>query len=55
MSVVIIESLSWRSAHNTCKISGFRYQDDDNCALQCYYAAGIWNFVQTFRNNLLLH
>jgi len=48
ISVIFTESLSWRSAHNTYKISGFRYQVDENCALQCYYVSGIWNFVQIF-------
>ena len=32
--------------------SRFRREEDDNCALQGYYAANSGNFLPTFRDNL---
>jgi len=32
--------------------SGFRREEDENCALLGYYAASTGNFLPTFRDNL---
>jgi len=35
-----------------CRISGFRREVDENCALLGYYAASSGNSLPTFRDNL---
>ena len=47
--------LSGRTAYNTCTISGLRQEVDENCDPRCYYSTIILNFVQTVRDNLLVH
>jgi hypothetical protein len=41
-----------KNASLHCVISGFRREVDENWALLGYYAAGIGNFLPTFRYNL---
>jgi hypothetical protein len=45
------EILPYVSNFNS-RISGFRHEVEDNCAVLSYYAASSGNFLPTFRDNL---
>jgi hypothetical protein len=41
-----------RTIKGKCKISGFRCEAEESCAVLGYYEASSGNFLQTFRDNL---
>jgi len=42
----------WDNFHLSCKISGFRHEADENCALLGYYTAYSGNSLPTFREKV---
>jgi hypothetical protein len=45
---------AWENTPETCVISGFRHEADENCALLGCYAVSSGKFLPTFRDNLFV-